>query len=202
MVVSPQCIVGNSPSPPWDGGMGLGGLAPHQGWHHKAVLDAPSQGREGLGGHGWVLAGSLGQHDVRQGRELAQVDKAVENRNPRSGGRVPGHGGRLQVGTGPGWGPPAPWVCGDIPGYRPHPTGRTPAPPCCASTSFPPPSSRLFLLLCRLRHGPTAAAAPQPLHPQPCSPAPPPRHPLAPLTTAEGPGTSSQSPAGPKPPAL
>lgn len=216
---SPQCIVGNSPSPPWGGGMwvrgagkgwggwtcraGMGpGWMPHPGAGRGCSGVGGTLGCQGKGGGGRCRAAVPGRHDVRRGRELAQVDKAGENRNPRSGGRVAGRGGRLQVGTGPGWGPPAPWGRwpsrdGGPPSRRHHPgPPRLPShlPPGSSSSSAAPARPRC-------RRCPTASAPPARSPHGPGSPVPPPRHPPGALPTAGGPGTPSLSPGGPGNPA-
>lgn len=85
--------------------MGLGGSSPPG--LSRGQAGPPTAG---LGEPPWVLVGGRcraagpGRCDVRRGRVLAQVDKAGENRNPWSGGRVAGTRRALQVRAGPGWG--------------------------------------------------------------------------------------------------
>lgn len=164
--------------------VGLGGLRPRGLTVDQAGRPVPVPGGWGTplgaGGGRWRVAGP-GRSDVRRGRELAQVDKAGENRNPRSGGSLAGRGGRLQVGTGPGWGSPAPWGPSPPPGTLALSLRRAPCPPLPLPSRLPPGSSSSL----PSRHSLTAAtAAPQPPHP-----VPPPRHPPGPPLTSDGPGT-------------
>lgn len=109
---SPQCIVGNSPSPPQRGlGKWVWGVQP-PGAGLGPVWTPPLGAGEteglplGLGG-GRCRAAGPGHRDVRRGRELAQVDKAGENRNPWSGGRcrdAAGAAGRSGGRAGGSWG--------------------------------------------------------------------------------------------------
>lgn len=151
------------------------------------------------GGGRWRVAGP-GRSDVRRGRELAQVDKAGENRNPRSGGSLAGRGGRLQVGTGPGWGSPAPWGPSPPPGTLALSLRRAPCPPLPFPSRLPPGSSSSSAV----------PAQPHRHHRHPAASAPPSRHPgthrdphspltdLGPLSLRPGgPGILSPNPGGP-----